>query len=240
MSESSTSHSDAPSDTRPSIDQTVSDLLGPIIETTGAELIDVEWAAGTLRITVDESSSESGRITADRLAELNRLVSPILDQHDPVPGKYLLEVSSPGVERPLRRGEHFARAVGEDVIVKLVPGVDPRRLRGELVAFDNDELDIAVVEVDGVELADPERHNVSLDDVAKARTYFDWGPAPKAGQKAGNKKRTNNSGKKPSRNTGPKAGRGTGKKAGKNSSKGAGKKPGKNAGQKVGKTRGNQ
>lgn len=211
------------------VDQVVSDLLAPVIETTGVELIDVEWSGGTLRVVVDEVASDGGGVTADRLAEVNRLISPVLDQHDPVPGKYLLEVSSPGVERPLRRDDHYNRAVGEDVIVKLVPGADPRRVKGRLVSFENDTLQIDVVEVDGVDLAEPERHEITLDDVAKARTHFDWGPAPKAGgNKNKNKKKQQQQRKKKSPN------------AGKNK-KSSGKKPKQSTGDrsKSGK-RGNQ
>ncbi len=182
-----------------SVDQTVTDLLSPVIATTGAELLDVEWVGGTLRVIVDEPAPADGSITADRLTEVNRLISPILDQHDPVPGKYLLEVSSPGVERSLRRSDHYTRAIGEDVIVKMTPGSDPRRLRGRLISFADNTLDVDVVEADGVELPDPERHSVDVDEVAKARTYFDWGPAspgPKknkgkqhGGKKSGGKKK---------------------------------------------------
>ena len=92
----------------------VHDLLAPVLATVGAELVDVQWAGGTLRIVADRPDGGGG-ITVDGLAEINRLVSPILDQHDPVPGRYTLEVSSPGVECPLRRPDHFRRAVGETV-----------------------------------------------------------------------------------------------------------------------------
>lgn len=176
-------------------------LAGPVA-TVGGELIDVEWTGGTLRLVVDAE----GGVTTKRLAEVNRLVSPLLDQHDPVPGRYLLEVSSPGVERPLRRPDHFRRAVGEQVIVKLESWSEVRRIRGELLSADDDGISVAAVEIDGVDLADIENHSVPYDTIAKARTNFDWGPTPKKGgksqkskaskNKSSNKKSSNNKRKK--------------------------------------------
>ncbi len=169
-----------------SVADTVTELLSPVIETLGVELIDVEWVGSSLRVVVDEGPG----ITTDRLTEVNRLISPILDQHDPVPGRYTLEVSSPGVERKLTRPLHFTRAVGEDVIVKLEPGHEPRRVKGHLSGFDPDSATITVeaVELDGVDLATAETHQIVLADIAKARTVFAWGPTPKQGGKSGSKK----------------------------------------------------
>ena len=177
-------------------------LLADLVATVGGELIDVEWTGGTLRLVVDAE----GGITSERLAEVNRLVSPLLDQHDPVPGRYLLEVSSPGVERPLRRPDHFRRAVGEQVILKLESWSEVRRIRGELLSADDAEVSVAAVEIDGVDLAEKEHHTVPHDTIAKARTHFDWGPTPKKGgknpkpksskNKSSNKKSSNNKRKK--------------------------------------------
>ncbi len=165
----------------------VVELLQPVIETLGVELIDVEWVGSSLRVVIDQD----GGITTDRLTEVNRLISPILDQHDPVPGRYTLEVSSPGVERKLTRPLHYTRSIGEDIVVKLEPGNEPRRIKGRLVAFDADanELTIDAVELDGVDLASPETHKIALGDIAKSRTVFVWGPTPKRGGKSAGKKK---------------------------------------------------
>ena len=168
----------------------VRDLLTPVVDSTGAELLDVEWTGGTLRLKIDEP----GGVTTGTLASVNRLVSPVLDQHDPVPGRYTLEVSSPGIERPLRRIEHFRRAVGEQVTIKLVPSAEPRRIQGLLSVVEDDAVTVEVSEVDGVSVDDVEQMTVRLDDISKARTLFDWGPTPKKGKgakkgKGGNKKK---------------------------------------------------
>lgn len=169
-----------------SVAETVGELLSPVIETLGVELIDVEWIGSSLRVVVDET----GGITTDRLTEVNRLISPILDQHDPVPGRYTLEVSSPGVERKLTRPLHYARAIGEDVVVKLEAGNEPRRVKGRLSAFDEaaGTITVEAVELDGVDLPSPETHQLPLAEVAKTRTVFAWGPTPKQGGKSGSKK----------------------------------------------------
>lgn len=162
-----------------SVQDRVHDLLDPVVATLDVELVDVEFAGGTLRVTIDRD----GGVTTESLAEVNRLISPILDQHDPIPGRYTLEVSSPGLERKLKRPDHYRRAIGEQVLVKLVPDAAHRRLRGQLVAVDASPgtVDLDVVEVDGVELDEPERRQVPLSEVTTARTVFEWGPAPKPG-----------------------------------------------------------
>lgn len=183
----------------------VNDLLAPVVAALDAELVDVEWAGGTLRLAVDRA----GGITTDSLAEINRAVSPILDQHDPVPGRYTLEVSSPGVERPLRRADHFRRAVGETIIVKAVPGIDPRRTKGTLRSFADGALTIEVTEIDGVGLAQAEVHTVELADIDSAKTHFEWGPSPKPGKGKGAGKNQNKGNKQAKAGNRPGADRNT-------------------------------
>jgi ribosome maturation factor RimP len=179
------------------IPETVMELLDSVVATIDVELVDVEYNGNTLRVIVDQPNG----ISTGLLAKVNRLVSPILDEHDPVPGRYTLEVTSPGVERNLSRPEHYQRAVGEDVVLKMYPGVDPRRIKGMLTESIDDRLVVEVREIDGNNLNDPERHVVSLSDVAKARTFFDWGPTPKPGgpsKNSNNQKRKSSTQKKSS------------------------------------------
>ncbi len=157
----------------------VFDLLAPVVATADVELLDIEWTGGTLRVVLDH---EDG-VTTDSLTKVNRLVSPILDQHDPVPGRYTLEVTSPGVERPLRRLEHFRRAIGEEIIIKTIATVEPRRVKGELKSVAETSVTIDVIEIDGVDLTESETRVVALADVSTARTIFNWGPTPKIGGK---------------------------------------------------------
>lgn len=161
------------------IPERVTELAQPVALAVGAEIVDVEWHGGLLRVVVDQP----GGVTTETLTEVNRQLSTLLDQHDPVPGRYTLEVSSPGVERPLNRPDHWARAVDEDVIVKLGPEHEVRRLKGRLVAVEDGTATIDVAEIDGVDQPERSVRQVAIDDVASARTVFEWGPAPKPGDK---------------------------------------------------------
>lgn len=149
----------------------VRELVAPIIEAEEVELYDIEHNGGVLRIFVDHPDG----IDIDVIKRISRSIGHELDEADPIPGRYTLEVSSPGLERPLRTPEHFRRAVGSVVKVKTLPRVDgDRRIEGEITAVDDDGVEITA---DGV------ARRVAFDDISKARTVFEWGPTPKPGGK---------------------------------------------------------
>jgi len=121
-------------------------VLEPMLAASDLELVDLELRSGVLLVTVDRP----GGVNLEALTDANRTVSSVLDELDPIPGRYTLEVSSPGVERTLRTPAHFAKAVGETVTVKTRPQVPgDRRLRGRLVAADAEGLEL---EVEGARL----------------------------------------------------------------------------------------
>lgn len=139
-------------------------LAEPLLSDLGVQLEDVQWGGGRLRVVVDKP----GGIDSGTLVLVSRTISGELDAADPIPSRYTLEVTSPGLERPLRRPEHYRRAVGSNVAVKLHPGVEgDRRLDGRLVAADDEGITL--------ESADGRRIEVRLEDVSRARTVFDWG-----------------------------------------------------------------
>lgn len=160
----------------------VTEIVSPLLGSLGVDLIDVEHASGRLRVTVDQQGGiDSGVLTA-----ATRAVSRALDEHDPVPGRYTLEVSSPGLERPLRTREHFERAIGEEVALRLVAGVEgDRRVRGVLRSVDGDAVVVSVGSDDGEHLD----RRIALDEIDRARTVFEWGPAPKPGKGPKNPKK---------------------------------------------------
>ena len=82
--------------------------LRPVVTAADLELVDVELRSGVLLVTVDRP----GGVDLQALTDANRVVSEVLDELDPIPGRYSLEVSSPGVERTLRTPDHFAKAGG--------------------------------------------------------------------------------------------------------------------------------
>lgn len=158
----------------------VRELVRPSVEAAGAELYDVELAGGVLRITLDRP----GGVDIGVIGTVTRAVSRLLDEADPIPGEYTLEVSSPGLERPLRTPEHFARAVGATVTVKTRPGVPgDRRVKGALVAAADDGF---TVRPEG----GGEDRTIAYGDVERVRTVFDWGPAPKPGMAPASAKKT--------------------------------------------------
>ena len=167
----------------------VIDIVTPLVASMDLSLYDVEQAGPTLRISVQ---GEAG-IGSDELARLTRMISSALDEADPVPGTYTLEVSSPGLERKLRTLEHYAGALGGQVKLKLIPDVDPRRVEGTLTVADADTERITVRDQDGTDWEFP------VADIQTARTVFDWAPTPK---KSNSKAKRAKSSKK-SKNTKP-------------------------------------
>ncbi len=156
-------------------------LLTVPITKLGVELYDIEFTGGTLRVLVDtEHDPKTGGVDTTTLAKVNRAIGPILEEEDPIPGRYTLEVSSPGVERRLVRPEHYVRAIGEDLVVKLISGSHEfRRAKGSLVAADDGGFEVTVTELDGVDQAEPIRERFLYADVDRTKTVFNWGPTPK-------------------------------------------------------------
>lgn len=165
----------------------VRELVTPIASDLDLELYDVERNSGTLRVLVDTPPGSDEGITVDTIALVSRLVSRELDHADPIPGRYTLEVSSPGVERPLRTPDHFRAAIGRSVAVRLrdVPN-EQRRVDGELVAADDTTI---TIRTEAAGDAADEVHVVRLDQIDRARTTFVWGPAASASSKSGSSKR---------------------------------------------------
>jgi ribosome maturation factor RimP len=126
---------------------TLATLLAPLVEGLGCELWELEYSpgrgTGLLRLYIDAGAG----ITVDDCERVSRAVSELLDAADPIPGHYTLEVSSPGLERPLRTARHFERFVGETVSVETMQAVEGRRrFKGALTAAGADTVEI---EVDG-------------------------------------------------------------------------------------------
>ncbi len=150
-------------DSTSGVETRVRTLAAPLLEPLGVELEDVQWGGGRLRLTVDTAEG----IDSGTLVLVTRTLSVELDAADPIPSRYTLEITSPGIERPLRRPEQYRKAVGSPVAVKLRPGDDgQRRLEGRLVSADDELITL--------ETADGQRTEVRLESVERARTVFDW------------------------------------------------------------------
>ena len=143
----------------------------PAVAALGLDVYDIELLGGagarTLRVTV----TRAGGVDLETITAVTHAVSPIVDGTSTIGGSYLLEVSSPGVERALRRPEHYGSALGEEVSVKFHTGTGPRRVRGVLRGFDG--VNCVVESEDGVD------EEIAISDVTQARTVFEWGPQPR-------------------------------------------------------------
>jgi len=151
--------------------EAVRTAVEPAVAALGFSVYDVELVGGagvrTLRLTVTGSNG----VDLEAITAVTHAVSPIVDEASPVGGSYLLEVSSPGVERALRRPEHYSSALGEEVSVKFHTGAGPKRVRGVLRRFDG--ATCVVESDDGVD------EEIAISDVTQARTVFEWGPQPR-------------------------------------------------------------
>ena len=143
------------------MEQKIREIVEPLVLHAGMELVNVEYLRGskgmTLRITIDRE----GGVSVDDCAQISRLVSDVLDVKDPVPGHYNLEVSSPGINRPLITRRDFERFTGEKVYIKTRNMIDGRRrYRGILEKVEDDT--VYVRAVDGL-------YAVRIEDISRAR-----------------------------------------------------------------------
>ncbi len=143
-------------------------LISPVVEGLGYELVGVEYLPqgkhSLLRVYID--NPENG-VAIEDCAKVSRQVSSLLDVEDPLCGQYALEVSSPGLDRPLFQPGHFERFVGRDVKLQLaVPASGRRKWTGKLLGIENGVISIE---------SDDEVVQIAFDDVDKARLVPDFG-----------------------------------------------------------------
>ena len=154
-------------------------IIAPVCEQSGYELVDVEYATApagwVVRVYIDRPADwphpgERGISFAD-CERLSRELSAVLDVEDPVPHTYNLEVSSPGLDRPLRTAAHFQRYAGQTAKIALTEPLDGRKnFKGVLVRVEPPGPDAThvVIDVDGGEFRLP------VAEVATARLVPDW------------------------------------------------------------------
>jgi ribosome maturation factor RimP len=146
--------------------------LEPVLVRDGYELVEVEWVRGGGRLTLRVFIDKPGGVNVDDCQLVSRTIEPILDVEDFIEPAYDLEVSSPGLDRPLRTPEHFSRYAGQRVQVKAfgpvagtAPGSPARKSwTGALQGFSDGAV---VVDVDGVQ------HRIPHAQIAKAHLELD-------------------------------------------------------------------
>ncbi|MDR2197045.1 MAG: ribosome maturation factor RimP [Coriobacteriales bacterium] len=121
-------------------EQALLEILESVAAAHGFELVDLQISgaqgARVVRVFLDRAP-EAGGLGIDALAEANAWVGPVVEELDPVSGRYTLEVSSPGIDRPLRTTAHFARFVGETVHLATESFEGRRSWTGELVGLED-------------------------------------------------------------------------------------------------------
>ena len=136
------------------------DALEPRAATEGIEIVTVQVVgakkAPTIRVFIDTPEG----VSFDQLAKSQAWINEIMDAIDPFPGAYTLEVSSPGIDRPLRTPEHFGRFAGQVAVVKMGHPLDGRsNFTGKIVSADET---CVVMEIDGEQISLP------MDDMKRA------------------------------------------------------------------------
>jgi len=138
------------------------EIIKQIVEDNGFRLYDIENVEedGHKYYRIFIQKPDGSGVNLDECAEINRIISPIFDVEYNTDDAYFLEVSSPGIERPLKTPEHFKMSVGETVKLKLDDG---SKVTGKLQDFDEEKQRINV-----------KNKIIPLDKIKKARTYFEW------------------------------------------------------------------
>lgn len=151
------------------LEQQIIDALEPRAAERGIDVVDVEVVGATkapcVRVRIDHADESLPTITLDEVTAETEWISAALDELDPIPSSFTLEVSSPGMSRPLRKRHDFERFAGQTVQLSLVPGEGRRRFTGTLLGIEGDEV---ALEVDG------ERVAVSYGDVRKCTIKPDF------------------------------------------------------------------
>lgn len=154
---------------RQGLEQTIIDALEPRAAERGVAIVDVEVTGATkapcVRVRIDHADEGAPTITLDEVTAETEWISDALDELDPIDSSFTLEVSSPGMARPLRTRRDFERFAGERVSLALAPGEGRRRFTGELVGIDGDAV---TLDCDG------ERVAVAYDDIRKCTIKPDY------------------------------------------------------------------
>ncbi len=146
------------------------DKIKPLVEEENLELVDLEFSKGgpasLLRVCVDKTAG----VTVDQCADLSRRIGDLLDIEDLIPGRYRLEVSSPGLDRPLVSAADFKRKIGEKVKVFFKEQVDGKmEMVGKIKGFDGENI---LLELTKSKPEEEKEEIIPLGKVARAQIMF--------------------------------------------------------------------
>ncbi len=153
------------------VEELITKMVEPLLEGTDMTLVDVEYVREKdwyLRIFLDKPEG----VEIDDCQEISEKLTAILDEKDPIPDKYFLEVSSPGIDRPLKKDKDFEAAYGTKVdIIFTAPWNGLRNLTGELVAHDDEAVQIKKI-IKGKMFKNPDRIERNLISVIRPHIDF--------------------------------------------------------------------
>jgi ribosome maturation factor RimP len=127
------------------VTEVVAELVSPIVTAAGLELVDVEYIKEGrewfLRVYIDKD----GGVDIEECGLVSEKLSEKLDELDPIPHNYFLEVSSPGAERPLKKEKDFEKSIGKNILLKTYEAIDGEKsFEGTLLEFSNDMVKIEI------------------------------------------------------------------------------------------------
>ena len=121
------------------LERQITDLVRPAIEDLGFKLVWVSFQSGTLQVMAEDPAT--GNLGLEDCTRISRVISPLMEVEDPIDGAYQLEVSSPGLERPLVEVEDYGRYIGREAKIELDAPMDgQRRFRGVIRGVEGEEI----------------------------------------------------------------------------------------------------
>lgn len=158
-----------------SLSQGLTDMINPVVQKAGFRLWELKVTKAGKRSVVTITLDKAGGATLDEIAEMSKLIAPVLDENPSLEDAYHLEVASPGLERPLVTPEHFSWSLGMDITVSHRVDGSLVRSRGKLTMVSDKDIT--------VETGDEENSVVVIEfaDITKAHTLFDFDNAMKNG-----------------------------------------------------------
>ncbi len=138
------------------------DTLNAILEDNGVKLYDTELVEENKQKIYRVYITSNSTITLDKCAEISHIISPIIDTNPPTKDPYFLEVSSPGIERGLKKPLHFMNSIDENIKLKTKDG---KKIIAKLIDADSEKITIKY---------NGKKESLRYSDINRARTYFEW------------------------------------------------------------------
>ncbi|MEM6781278.1 MAG: ribosome maturation factor RimP [Pseudomonadota bacterium] len=121
------------------VETKIEKIIEPVLSDMGARLVQIEYKANVLQIMIE--GADGSRMGVDDFANISREISPVLEVEDPISGAYRLEISSPGIDRPLKTIADFEKYAGFDTKLEVNPPIDgQKRFRGIVMGVDGDTI----------------------------------------------------------------------------------------------------